>query len=76
MNGLEVAPGVMIGCRCIHLGFGLVVFFLKLNFVVTVYFVRLHFSTAIEYVFYWSALNKINLDKVEVVRTLVRLYSY
>lgn len=73
MNGLEVAPGVMIGCRYIHLGFG---FFLELNFVVTVYFVRLHFSTAIESMFYWSALNKVNLGKVKIVRTLVRLYSY
>jgi len=41
--------------------------FLELNFVVTVYFVRLHFSTAIEYILYWSALNKVNLDKVEIV---------
>lgn len=70
-----MAPEVMIGCGYIHLGFGWVLF-LERNFVVTVYFVRLDFSTAIEYIFYWSALNKVSLDKVKIVSSLVRLYTY
>lgn len=50
--------------------------FLELNFVLTVYFIHLHFSTAIEYIFCWSALNKVNLGKLKLVITLLRLYSY
>lgn len=75
LNGLEVVPVVTIGCRCISAFF----FFFKPNQTLdeATVFVHLPVSTAVKYIFYWSALKKVNLYKVKIARPLVRsVYSY